>query len=363
MKRILPLFFCLILLFCPQVGVTDCCLAYQMQQQTFKLSLGEEVVESLSSSKDYDLQILCEKLLSMGFDDCIICKYIFDNFDSKIEYISKKYDLPSKNSSLVIEGGRAVATKSAKGKSLDRNGLCSKIVQNILTGKFQTGLEFVQTEPQVSMEENSQFTNKRSSFTTYITGNNQEGRINNIAVALGCFDGFVVEDGQTISFNSIVGETTQEKGYLPAKIILNGKYIDDFGGGVCQASTTLYNALLVAGVDVIEANPHSLKVGYVEGAFDAMVATGVSDMVFQNNTGGKIIISTYCTQYECGASVFGIQNEYEIKRRSEKIEFEEEDFPKLASKYDGYLEYYKGDQKVFEKRIRKNGYFKKNIEV
>jgi vancomycin resistance protein YoaR len=206
------------------------------------------------------------------------------------------------------------------------------------------------------------FCNLKSYFSTPIRGVNQEGRIHNIGVALSKFDGMRVEPEQVISFNSIIGNTTKENGYALAKVIINGKYEDDYGGGVCQASTTLYNALLLADIEVLQANPHSLKVGYVEGAFDSMVSYGLSDLVFKNNTGGPIFISTFCNADSCGATIYGSENLYDIVRRSEQIEVDQEKFPKVSSKYEGFLDYYKNGEKQFEKKIRKDNYYKLNAE-
>ena len=132
--------------------------------------------------------------------------------------------------------------------------------------------------------------------------------------------------------------------------------IPQYGGGVCQSATTLYNAVLCAGLEVLQVNPHSLKVGYVAGSFDAMVSSGFSDFVFRNNFDSPIYIYSYCNGLECGVKIFGEANEYDIKQRSEVVEFDKETNPTIAHKSKGFLEYYKNGEKVFEKEIRNDKY-------
>ena len=88
---------------------------------------------------------------------------------------------------------------------------------------------------------------------------------------------------------------------------------------MCQASTTLYNACLIAGLKIEEVNQHSLKVGYVDPSFDAMVNYGSSDLVVKNSTDDIITFATVCDDKTCKVIVFGQKNPYVIKRKSEVI--------------------------------------------
>ena len=80
-----------------------------------------------------------------------------------------------------------------------------------------------------------------------------------------------IEPGQIFSFNEAIGRRSLEAGYKEANIIKDGEFVKGVGGGVCQVSSTLYNAVLLSGLKVVESHPHSLKVGYVKEGFDAMV--------------------------------------------------------------------------------------------
>ena len=123
-------------------------------------------------------------------------------------------------------------------------------------------------------------TQRLARFTTYFDGE-KSARVHNISLACGRIAGTVLAPGETLSFNDVVGERTRENGFQDAAVILNGEFVQGTGGGVCQASTTLMNAALRAGLTVTESRPHSLAVGYVPPSLDAMVSRW-SDLKFTN---------------------------------------------------------------------------------
>ena len=125
-------------------------------------------------------------------------------------------------------------------------------------------------------------------FTSYPSSS--EERKNNIKVASNSLNNTLIDVGGEFSFNQTVGERTESRGYKSAKIIVGGEFVDGVGGGVCQVSTTLYNAALIAGLEITEYHPHSLSVSYVAPSFDAMVNSGSADLKFINNTDNPIII-------------------------------------------------------------------------
>ena len=118
-------------------------------------------------------------------------------------------------------------------------------------------------------------------FTTSFDSSNIN-RSSNIRLAAALLNGVVLDGGQTLSFNEMVGARVLERGFLPAKIIENGEYTEGIGGGVCQVSTTLYNAALLSGMTVTEYHPHSLAVGYVDPSRDAMVSGQSADLKIKN---------------------------------------------------------------------------------
>jgi len=148
-----------------------------------------------------------------------------------------------------------------------------------------------------AQSENSKPTYKEiSSFSTKIY-TKESDRQNNISVACSTLDETIVEAGDTFSFTKIVGKTSTSKGYEKADVFVNGEVKHALGGGICQVSTTLYNAIRsVSNLDVIERHSHSSDVPYIKKGRDAAVAYGSYDFKFVNNTGHTIKIKAKNTK-------------------------------------------------------------------
>lgn len=130
------------------------------------------------------------------------------------------------------------------------------------------------------------FSDTLASYTTYFTTNseNNYNRGINIGLAAESIDGTLLLPGEEFSFNKVVGPRTAQKGYKTAHIYVAGQIQDGTGGGVCQVSTTLYNAVLRANLEVLERHNHMFTVGYVPLGHDAAVSYGYADLVFTNTT-------------------------------------------------------------------------------
>lgn len=129
-----------------------------------------------------------------------------------------------------------------------------------------------------------------ASFTTKIY-TKESGRQNNVTIACSTLNDTIVENGSTFSFSKTVGRATTAKGYKKADVFRNGDVVEALGGGLCQISTTLYNAVLkVPDLKVTERHPHSNKVPYIKSGKDAAVSYGAQDFKFVNNTGNSIKI-------------------------------------------------------------------------
>lgn len=143
---------------------------------------------------------------------------------------------------------------------------------------------------------------KRSQFSTRCSVN--PDRETNIALALKQFDGLVVAPGETVSFNQVVGARTAANGYQTAKIIVKGEYVDGIGGGVCQVSTTVFNAAVAAGLQILESHNHTLPSSYIPVGQDAMVSSA-ADLRFANNTGAPIYFATQFQNHTLTVTVYG----------------------------------------------------------
>lgn len=139
------------------------------------------------------------------------------------------------------------------------------------------------------------FRDTLSSYTTHFNtyGENNYNRSINIGLAAESIDGTILLPGETFSFNEVVGPRTAQKGYRTAHVFVAGRITDGTGGGVCQVSTTLYNAVLRANLEVTERHNHMFTVGYVPLGHDAAVSYGYADLVFNNTTPYPLRINAY----------------------------------------------------------------------
>ena len=209
---------------------------------------------------------------------------------------------------------------------------------------------------------------KMASYTTYYESGDK-GRSRNIAIAASLIDGVTIQAYGEFSFNVTVGKRTEEAGFKQAKIIVNGEYVSGVGGGVCQVSTTLYNAALKAGLQIVEYHPHSLRVGYVAPSRDAMVSTS-SDLKFFNPHAFPVYLSAEVFEgglrilfygknegyrYEITSHILGeIAPPEPIVKEGEKDEIIRS--PQNGLRSEAYLECYRGESLLFRKKLRTDEY-------
>jgi len=157
---------------------------------------------------------------------------------------------------------------------------------------------------------------KLASYTTYFS-REVGGRCENIRLAAARLDGIALQPYGEFSFNGAVGPRTAENGYQTAKVIVRGEFVDGIGGGVCQVSTTLYNAALLSGLTVLEYHAHSLRVGYVPPSRDAMV-TAYSDLRLYNPHAETVYIRSVVGEGYLRITLYGKSdgNEYSIESRT-----------------------------------------------
>ncbi len=127
------------------------------------------------------------------------------------------------------------------------------------------------------------------SYQTSFRPNNKE-RTRNIELAAEAIDSHVVFPGESFSFNGVVGKRTKEKGYKRAPVIVRGELTEGIGGGICQVSSTLYNAVDINGIEIVERYSHSRSVPYVPPGRDATVSWHGPDFVFKNKHNRPVLI-------------------------------------------------------------------------
>ncbi len=312
---------------------------------------------------------------------------VLGNIDEKIDEIISEVEQESRKASLVFQPKEEEVFKVDEGQKailVDRDKLYKEIDENLKNSKkVSIEIPIIEIGEEFDVEELRQSVVRRSVFTTsYATS--KEDRKKNVRLALENFNGMIVEPGQTVSFNETTGQRTEENGYNNAHIIVGGVYVDGVGGGVCQASTTLYNALLLSDIEILSVNHHSLPASYVPLSFDAMVSGSYSDLVFKNNLDTPIYIKTFYDDKEVGVEIYGqrFDDGITIKRRAELVkvlphngdkivsdtkgeylnkilykgEYYRVKYPREGYESKGYLQYYKDGELIKEKEIRHDFY-------
>ncbi len=154
------------------------------------------------------------------------------------------------------------------------------------------------------------FPDELSTFFTQYDEKNKD-RNTNLKIAAAKIDGTILSPGEEFSYNKIVGARSIEAGYKEAKIYQNGKVIDGLGGGICQISSTLYNAVVLANLDVTERFNHQFITSYVKPGRDATVAYGSKDLKFKNNRTYPIRIDVYVSNGMATVDIYGIKEKQE----------------------------------------------------
>ncbi|SMQ86788.1 VanW like protein [Bacillus sp. OV166] len=197
-------------------------------------------------------------------------------------------------------------TKNPKNAIIDKNGNIipeqigyrlnrQVFTENIFSYYFNNGsstleVPLIAIYPRVDSELLGNIRGEKiGKYVTFFNSNKKE-RNNNIYLAAKAINNYVLFPGEIFSFNKVVGERTAGKGYMPATVIVNGEFSEDFGGGICQVSSTLFNAVDNAGLKVVQRNSHSREVPYVPPKRDATVSWNGPDLIFKNDYNQPILI-------------------------------------------------------------------------
>lgn len=172
------------------------------------------------------------------------------------------------------------------------------------------------TKPEVTTDEigSEGFPDLLGTFTTYYNASNTS-RTTNLRLASNKINGTVLMPGETFSYNKVVGERTIAAGYKEAPMYAGGKVVDGLGGGICQISSTLYNAVIFANLDIVSRSNHRFVPSYVKAGRDATVVYGAIDFKFKNSRNYPIRIKSSVSGGVAKVSIYGMkeEKEYDVK--------------------------------------------------
>ncbi len=220
-----------------------------------------------------------------------------------------KWDKKAKNGSIDkfdAASGKFVFAGEENGFAIDQDKLAADISQALKDKKFDAKITASGSDvaPEISAASAKEKYKTISSFTTNTTAN--QNRNTNVRLAAEAINGTVIKPGQEFSFNGTVGQRTEAKGYKGAAAYNNGEVVQEIGGGVCQVSTTLYNAVFKAGLKISSRRSHTFEPSYVTPGRDATVSWDQPDFKFINNSSTAIGLRASYADQKVTVSVYGI---------------------------------------------------------
>ena len=201
-----------------------------------------------------------------------------------------------------------VFTESVVGVRVDADATVAALQSAVDAGNYDATVNIAVTEvaPEMDLETLKSKFVPLATFTTKTTSNSN--RNTNIRLCAAGISGAIVQPGEEFSVNTLTGERTPAKGYKDATVIKNGVYIEEPGGGVCQVSSTLFNAVIRAGFEITERYNHTIPSSYVNLGEDAAIDYPNKDFKFRNNSSGPVAVVMYFNEGDrkLRATVYGI---------------------------------------------------------
>lgn len=265
-------------------------------------------------------------------------------------------------------------SKSVIGYSMDSNALYESVIKTIKDRNFKSTVTFAvtQTNPKYTEEDFKYINNEIGSCYSRYKGGD-ENRIANLRNGCAKINGTVVYPDEVFSTNAHFNPCTYENGWRSAGTIVKGKVEDSIGGGMCQVSSALYQAVLEAELEVVERHNHSLKVGYADYAYDATLAGDYKDLKFRNDTKYPLYIESYLTSSNVVVKIYGYEKDdagHKVEFANKFIKSTEPDEPKIVTdseKYEGYEEQtvspLNGMTYELYKYVYENGTLKDTVKV
>ncbi len=213
-----------------------------------------------------------------------------------LESVGKQLKLPAQEPALTVANGRITNfTPPRTGLSLDIYKSAVNALRSMETGRSSSELVVIETLPNRSlMETNNLGINELLATGTSSFKGSPKNRRHNIEVGVEKFKGLIISPGANFSFNQYLGSVDGEHGFLPELVIKKEGTVPEFGGGLCQVSSTTFRAAMQAGLPILQRKNHAYAVQYYSPqGTDATIYPGVVDLKFTNDTPGAILIWPY----------------------------------------------------------------------
>ncbi|WAM30932.1 VanW family protein [Caldicellulosiruptor naganoensis] len=301
-----------------------------------RMNIGEAVEQAYSIGRKGNISTRFREIKRV-YDHPVVIRLKFEYDEGKLkEFVDGLFDKYYKspvNATIKKVGNEFVITPEKMGRKLDYDDLINKLKDMIKKQKEgKVRAKFVQITPRITKSTLSKIKEVIGSFTTKFDASNVP-RSKNIRIAAKKINGSLIMPGEVFSLSKAIGPVTVENGFKIAKVIVNNEFVDGVGGGLCQIATTMYNAVLMAQLKVVERAPHSALISYVPPGRDATIASGSIDFKFKNTTNAPIYLESYTSQNTVTVNLYG-----ENTHKDEVVKFESEILEKVP-----YKKVYKND--------------------
>lgn len=227
-----------------------------------------------------------------------------DKLKNKLESIKEDIDLKMENASLSINSGNITVNDGKEGIELDVESSLKNIISNLADGIYKDNLVVKIVKQSVVKSDLSSVNTILGRYATNL-GNSSYGRTDNIKNAAKKINGYLMMPGDEFSYINVTGPYTVNNGYGNAPVIVEGELQSGIGGGVCQVSTTLYNAVLYSGLDIVTVRNHTIPSSYVSKGRDAAVNDSTIDFIFKNNLEHPVYLQSYVYGNSVVTEIYG----------------------------------------------------------
>lgn len=253
----------------------------------------------------------CSLELNKEYNIKLNVTYNESKLSEQLSYIQRDINKQVKQATIEIsDNGQMIATKSKEGLEVDIISLKEQIYNMIKNKDIKNiNLPVKIIKPTITTKQVKSINTILGQFSTSF--NEYSSRGTNIYIAAKSTSDILIMPGDTFSYNKSTGARTWSNGYKTAKVIVNGKYVNGEGGGVCQVSTTIYNAALISGLEIQEVHNHTYPSHYVPKGRDAAVSYGYIDLKFKNNFAHPIYIKNIVSNGAITSKIYGCSQDRE----------------------------------------------------
>lgn len=306
----------------------------EVVEQAYNIDRNNTLINDIKTKLNLDLGH--KQVLKLNY------QYNDEKLNTHIEDISNKLYISPINATIKIENGLINTTEETCGRTVDKIKLKNEIIykiKNIYEGTLEIPIQNI--EAKYNIKQLSQINTVLGTYETYFNPK-IANRVNNIRIAADATKNILIDNGEEFSFNSILLSSNLVKDMKEAPVIVNGKVEKGLGGGICQVSSTIYNAALYSGMDISDIKNHSIPSAYTSKGRDATVSLGDVDFKFINKFNTPILIYNEVFDNRIVSTIYGNK---EDKKEIEIITETIETLPnKVVEKNSG--KFYKGERIV-----------------